>query len=575
MTVISTGSYTDQAALVRSVRALCEGLEARHIIVALPQQNSEEAPSIEVRVASLWEKFLSFIRFKPIAIRLPTIQPLLSQFFKNNDQLLSSSPDLYPMLLKIYLHSICQREKILPACLQEKRSDIRPASEPSANDEFVITFNIITGEETRIVSVPPEDSDAEMPPFNPKDFSEAALEAFIQYQKEGEVKGDLSEAQRTELAKLNETCMIENTPTFTQIPVPYKLVKNLPCNIAPSENSNTMPSIELHDFSETAFLAFRKYQSEGQLEENLSEEKLIELASLADSFGHKELIKRVVVALIHLLNESNCSSLFPSIVELIINFDVQDQEVVLCLIAKGKRLTNFCLNGKELENAFPEKWLMKYILAQCYEYGIGMEKNFEQAIQLYQNLSNENNPWGQVELGRCYHYVSSRHKEAFQLYTLAANQGLASACYHRAVCFTHKIGVERDTLQALNLFRQLAQDGNKLGLYGLGNFYKNGTRVPLDIRKAIKLYELAGNEPRALYELGRLYEEGIGVPKNPEEAFKRYQAAAQQGLLEAEYHLGKHYEKNKDIARAKYWYTKAKNQGHRNATRAFNRLVIQ
>lgn len=120
MTVISTGTYTDPAELARSVSALCKGLEAHHIIVALPQQDPKGAPSIEVRVASLWERFLSFIRFKPTAIRLATIQPFLSQFFKNNDQLLSSSPDLYPMLLKVYLHSICQREKTPPACLREK-----------------------------------------------------------------------------------------------------------------------------------------------------------------------------------------------------------------------------------------------------------------------------------------------------------------------------------------------------------------------------------------------------------------------------------------------------------------------
>jgi hypothetical protein len=453
-----------------------------------------------------------------------------------------------------------------------KRSDTRSASEPSPNDDLPIIFNIITGEESgeEIAIASVEDS------VDPQAFSEAAREAFIHYQTDGKAEEDLSEDQRVELAQLNNSCSIlEKTPIYSSISVPYKLIKNLPCGIAPPQDSITMPPIELHDFSETAFLAFIKYQKEGQLEKTLSEEKLIELASLADSFGHKELIKRVVVALINLLNESNCSSLFHSIVELIITFDVQDQEVILRLITKGKQLTNFCLNGKELENAFPDKWLMKYILAQCHEYGIGMEQKFEEALQLYQNLSKENNPWGQGELGRCYHYVSGRYAEAFQLYTSAANQGLASARYHRAVCFTYGLGVKKDTFQALNLFRQLAQDGNKLGLYGLGNFYKNGTRVPLDIRKAVKLYELAGNEPRALYELGRLHEEGTGVPKDLQEAFKRYEAAAQQGLLEAEYHLGKHYEKNNDIALAKYWYTKAKKQGHRDAAKALNRLVMQ
>ncbi len=529
MNTISIERYTDITALRSSVDVLYEGLQNGHIIVALPQKDPNAAPTIEIRTASLWEKFRSLIRFKSTSTRLATIQPLLSQFFKNNDELLTNYPDLYPKLLSIYLNSVCKREAILPCCLTEKMQATRPTNASSEDDDALISFRI------------------------------------------------------------EDQMVADEAPIFENISVPYKLLKNLPHDFKQYIPTQESP-IELDAFSRETFNAFIKYQEEGELDKELTHDQLIELAQLAHSFEHKKLTDKIVIALINFLREDSNIVLFDDIARLITTLDIQDQTLIMRLIAKGKHLQTTHLGEEDLDQSltqmslhdtstileehFPDNWLADYIRAHCYEHGIGVKQNFKKALRLYEVVANKGIAWGQCDLGRCYHYVSGKLLDAFQLYTLAADQGLASARYHQAVCYTYGLGVKTDTAKALALFQKLAAERDGSGLYGLGNFYKNGTCVKQDTIKAIKLYELAGDEPKALYELALYYENGTVLKKDPQEAFKRYEVAAYQGLRDAEYKLGRYYQNQKNAAKAEYWLTRAKNQGHKDAERALKQLEL-
>src|SRR5262249_25136330 len=72
-----------------------------------------------------------------------------------------------------------------------------------------------------------------------------------------------------------------------------------------------------------------------------------------------------------------------------------------------------------------------------------------------------------------------------------------------------------DYVQAMNLFRQLAEQGHQWAQRRLGLIYAEGKAVPQDYEEAIKWYRLAaaqGNVP-AQYSLGLAYEKGQGVPQ--------------------------------------------------------------
>ena len=65
-------------------------------------------------------------------------------------------------------------------------------------------------------------------------------------------------------------------------------------------------------------------------------------------------------------------------------------------------------------------------------------------------------------------------KEAIRLWTLAADQGDASAQYILGLCYKNGEGVEKDLKEAVRWFRLAAEKGNnnaKMGLAGIKKQY--------------------------------------------------------------------------------------------------------
>jgi uncharacterized protein len=128
----------------------------------------------------------------------------------------------------------------------------------------------------------------------------------------------------------------------------------------------------------------------------------------------------------------------------------------------------------------------------------------------------------------------------------------ASAAYERG-----------DYVQAMKLFRQLAEQGHQWAQRRLGLMYAEGRGAPQDFQEAVKWYRLAavqGNVP-AQYSLGLAYEKGQGVAQDYQEAVKWYRLAAEHGNEFAQLNLGVMYTKGRgvrqDFARAYMWFNLA------------------
>src|SRR5215471_4224598 len=108
----------------------------------------------------------------------------------------------------------------------------------------------------------------------------------------------------------------------------------------------------------------------------------------------------------------------------------------------------------------------------------------------------------------------------------------ASAAYERG-----------DYVQAMKLFRQLAEPGNPWAQRRVGSMYAEGKGVPQDYEEAVKWYRLAAaqkNTP-AQYSLGLAYEKGQGVQQDFHEAANWYRIAAAQEDEWAQTRLGSMY----------------------------------
>jgi len=97
-----------------------------------------------------------------------------------------------------------------------------------------------------------------------------------------------------------------------------------------------------------------------------------------------------------------------------------------------------------------------------------------------------------------------------------------------------------DYATALLEWRPLAEEGNEIAQFNLGNSYYYGNGVPQNYKSAVKWYKLAANQgvADAQFNLGNSYYNGNGVPQNYKSAVKWYKLAANQGSNKAQWNLG-------------------------------------
>ena len=97
----------------------------------------------------------------------------------------------------------------------------------------------------------------------------------------------------------------------------------------------------------------------------------------------------------------------------------------------------------------------------------------------------------------------------------------------------------KDFKTAYKLFLPLAEQGNALAQYNLGQMYRQGQGVPQDYQEAGRLYRLSAEQGDAIAQcnLGGMYNEGKGVPQDDKEAVKWWKLAAGQHDEQAQFIL--------------------------------------
>ena len=203
-----------------------------------------------------------------------------------------------------------------------------------------------------------------------------------------------------------------------------------------------------------------------------------------------------------------------------------------------------------------------YELGGCYHYGKGIRKNqtqadkwYKKAVQEYKKAADAGDTKGQTSLALCYKYGDGVPKdltESAKWYRKAAEQGDAFAQRIYADCLVSGEGVSKNTKEALTWYQKAADQGDANAKEKLEELQKTITTKDSEsaddcLKKGIEA------EEKADYT----------------EALKCYRKAANQGLAEAQYHLGLCYENGNGIRKnkttAKTWYQKAADQGFKEA----------
>ena len=137
----------------------------------------------------------------------------------------------------------------------------------------------------------------------------------------------------------------------------------------------------------------------------------------------------------------------------------------------------------------------------------------------------------------------------------------------RAEKKTYEQGVqaynERHFSRALDIWVDVAEQGDPAALNALGMMYQSGKGVSRDVGTAARLYKKAAvaGLPAAQNNLAVLYEGGEGVPQDLVKAVDLYRRAASQGHVWAQYNLGRLHTSGigvkKDESVAHDWFNEA------------------
>jgi len=138
-----------------------------------------------------------------------------------------------------------------------------------------------------------------------------------------------------------------------------------------------------------------------------------------------------------------------------------------------------------------------YYMASCYTFGIGVEKNPEEAFKYYKLAAEKENALAQYNLGYCYKKgigVEENLDKAVELYTLSAGKGNAHAQCNLGLCYKNGDGVEKDLDKARELYERSAEQGNSHAQCNLGLCYKNAIGVEKNVDKAKKYYKQSADQ---------------------------------------------------------------------------------
>jgi TPR repeat protein/uncharacterized caspase-like protein len=147
----------------------------------------------------------------------------------------------------------------------------------------------------------------------------------------------------------------------------------------------------------------------------------------------------------------------------------------------------------------------------------------------------------------------------------------ARALTNLAIQYETGEGVSKNDAEAVRLYRQSADLGDRQAILNLGSMYHDGRGAAQNYAEAMLLFQKAADlgDPQAMTNVGVMYSHGEGTPKNGPEAMRWYKKAAEAGHTAAMTYLGLAYEKGdiapKDDVEAVRFYRRAADLGNRQA----------
>ncbi len=165
------------------------------------------------------------------------------------------------------------------------------------------------------------------------------------------------------------------------------------------------------------------------------------------------------------------------------------------------------------------------------------------------------------------YYANGVYDLAVELFSELAEQGDSEAQCYLGKCYSDGEGVVQDYKKGVEYYLKSANQGHPHAQWALGFCYHEGKGVDQDYASAVEWYLSSAKQgyPLAQSFLGLCYYDGLGVVQNYVKSVEWFRKSAEQGDAEAQCRLGFFYYEGKgvdqDYAKAVEWFRKSAEQG--------------
>lgn len=216
------------------------------------------------------------------------------------------------------------------------------------------------------------------------------------------------------------------------------------------------------------------------------------------------------------------------------------------------------------------------LIGTFYHDGIIYEKNEAKAAEWWEYAALQGDALAQANLAKLYFQgrgKEDREKGNFWLNkSLAQNHPLALDLL--GIQYYEGDGVPQNYNKAFELYKSSAEQGNFSGMFHLGIMYLEGNGTNKNEKEAFKWLKKAaeGGVNEARFDLGLMYFNGEGVKQDRGLGATYIELSARAGYDQAQFTIGNIYESIGQPEKAKEWFKKAADQGHKPAQEALKAM---
>ena len=172
------------------------------------------------------------------------------------------------------------------------------------------------------------------------------------------------------------------------------------------------------------------------------------------------------------------------------------------------------------------------IIGCCFYFGIGVERDYSQAVKWLEKAAAGGEKEAQFILGICCYYGQGTKldiKRAAELFRNASDRGHHGAELLMGLFYHEGIELPKEYFQAFEYFDNAAKSGCMVAECILGNCYFFGDGVDQNYTNAVKWYTSASEhgDTEATWRLGYCYHNGFGCQKDDTKALELYQKSAE------------------------------------------------